>query len=170
MDHDLAALVLRVVLGATFVLHGWNHGFGAGGLAGTASWFEGIGLRWPRFQAAVSTYLELAAGIALVVGLFTPAAAAACIGVMATAFFTVHRSNGFFIFKEGYEYVLVIAASLTALAMVGPGRYSLDDAFGLELAGWEYGVGAFAVGVAGAVGMLAVCWRPSRTADTGSEG
>lgn len=162
MDADLALTVLRVTLGLIFVLHGWNHGFGAGGLDGTTRWFASLGLRPARIHALVSTYLELAVGAALIAGLLTPFAAAGGIGIMATAFATVHRPNGFFIFKDGYEYVLVVGAALTSLAMLGPGSWSLDHAFDVveHTTGWEWGVGALAVGVVSTAGMLAVCWRP----------
>lgn len=162
MDIDVASTVLRVVLGLTFVLHGWNHGFGPGGLDGTAGWFESIGLRPARVHALVSTYLELAAGAALLLGLLTPAATAAGIGVMLTAGVTVHLRHGFFIFQEGYEYVLVLAAALTALSTIGPGRLSLDHLLGIDVHGWEYGVGAFAAAALGTAAMLATSWRPAK--------
>ncbi|MEH3033985.1 MAG: DoxX family protein [Aeromicrobium erythreum] len=164
MDLDVASTLLRVVLGLTFLLHGWNHGFGAGGLDGTAGWFASIGLRPARVHALVSTYLELAVGAALVVGLLTPLAVAAGAGIMLTAGITVHRTNGFFIFKDGYEYVLVITASLVALAVIGPGRLSLDHAVGLTdldvFTGWPAGLGAFVLAAVGTGAMLAACWRP----------
>lgn len=172
VDTDLASLMLRLTLGVVFILHGWNHGFGPGGLAGTTSWFQGLGLRPARLQAAVSTYLELAAGVALVVGLATPLAAAAGIGVMVTAFVTVHRANGFFIFRDGYEYVLVVAVALAAVAVLGGGGWSLDAALEVDddLAGAAVGAAAVAAGVLGSLGMLAVCWRPPQPTDaeTGS--
>lgn len=160
MDLDLVSALLRVSLGAVFIAHGWNHGFGGGGLAGTTGWFESIGLRPAKVHAAMSVYLEIAAGLALVVGLLVPLAAAAAIGVMVTAFVTVHRTNGFFIFKEGYEYVLVLVAALTATAILGAGEWSLDHLLDLDRSGWEYGAGALAAGVLGSLAMLAVCWRP----------
>lgn len=163
MDLDAVSALLRLTLGVIFVAHGWNHGFGPGGLDGTAGWFESIGLRPARLQAAVSSYLEITVGIALLVGLATPFAAAAGIGVMTTAFVTVHRPNGFFIIKEGYEYVLLVAATLAALAALGPGRWSIDHAAGFVADGWTVGAAALVVGVAGSVVMLAVCWRPPRT-------
>lgn len=162
MDADLALLILRVVLGVVFVMHGWNHGFGGGGLDGTTRWFDSLGLRPARIHALVSTYLELAVGAALIAGFLTPFAAAGAIGIMVTAFVTVHRPNGFFIFRDGYEYVFVVTAALTSLAMLGPGAWSLDDAIGIrgDIVGWEWGAGALALGVVSTAAMLAACWRP----------
>lgn len=159
---DTAALILRVALGVAFIAHGWNHGWGPGGLAGTARWFESIGLRPARLHAAISSYMELAAGAAILAGLLVPFAAAAAIGTMVVAFVTVHRPNGFFIIKEGYEYVVVLAFTLTALAVLGPGTASLDNVLGIDLDGVAVGLGAAAAGVLGALAMLAVSWRPSR--------
>jgi putative oxidoreductase len=162
---DTAALILRLALGVVLLAHGWNHGFGPGGLKGTAGWFESIGLRPARVHAAISSYLELAAGAALVVGLLVPLAAAAGIGVMTVAFVTVHRRNGFFIFREGegYEYVATVAFALTALAVLGGGELSLDHALGLGLSGVGIGLAAAAAGILGAAAMLATSWRPNRT-------
>jgi putative oxidoreductase len=159
---DTAALVLRLVLGVTLLAHGWNHGFGSGGLTGTAGWFESIGLRPAKVHAAVSSYLELAAGAALLLGLLVPLAAAAGIGTMTVAFITVHRRNGFFIFNEGegYEYVVTVAFALTALAVLGGGRWSLDHALDLDLHGVGLGLGAAAAGVLGAAALLITSWRP----------
>ena len=42
---NIAALVLRLVVGGTMIAHGWNHAFGGGKLPGTARWFESIGIR-----------------------------------------------------------------------------------------------------------------------------
>lgn len=164
---DTASLILRLALGVALIAHGWNHGFGPGGLKGTAGWFESIGLRPAKVHAAVSSYLELAAGAALLVGFLVPVAAAAGIGIMTVAFVTVHRRNGFFIFREGegYEYVAVLAFALTALAVLGGGRASLDHAFDLDLDGVAIGLGAAAAGILAAAGMLVTSWRPSRTSD-----
>lgn len=164
---DTASLILRLSLGVTLIAHGWNHGFGPGGLKGTTGWFESIGLRPAKVHAAVSSYLELAAGAALIVGFLVPIAAAAGIGMMTVAFVTVHRRNGFFIFREGegYEYVMTVAFALTALAVLGGGKVSLDRAFGFDLGGVGIGLGAAAAGVLGAAGMLITSWRPPRTSD-----
>lgn len=159
---DLAALILRLVLGTVLLMHGRNHGWGAGGLAGTASWFESIGLRPAKVHAAMSAYLEVACGIALLLGLFVPFAAAAGVATMTVAFVTVHRKNGFFIFNpgEGYEYVVTVAFALVALAVLGAGKISLDHALDIELHGIAVGLVAGGAGILGAAFLLITSWRP----------
>jgi putative oxidoreductase len=162
---DIAALLLRAALGVILIAHGRNHGWGEGGLAGTAGWFESIGLRPARLHAAVSAYMEVAAGAALLLGLLVPFAAAAGVGVMTVAFVTVHRANGFFIFGEGegYEYVGLVAFSLVALSVLGSGKVSIDRALGFTPDGGWVGLAVAAAGVGGAGLMLATSWRPQRS-------
>ncbi|MFI6452036.1 DoxX family protein [Streptosporangium amethystogenes] len=160
---DVALLILRVVIGATFIAHGWNHAFGGGGLAGTTRWFGQLGMRHPRLQAVNSTVTEIGAGLLLVLGLLLPLAAAALIAICCVAGITAHRRNGFFIFRDGYEYVLVLGAACAALALAGPGRISVDEAVGLSNrvpAPVAFGV-AVGLGILGAVLVLAAFWRPA---------
>lgn len=163
---DLAALILRCTLGGVMFAHGWNHVFGAGGIAGTAGWFGGMGLRWPRAQAIASGATEIATGVGLVVGVFTTLQAAAVVGVMSVALVIAHARNGFFIFREGqgWEYVAFIAAVAVAVATLGPGAASVDNLLGLDVHadGWVGLVGAAVLGTAGGAGLLVICWRPTR--------
>ncbi|SVA11600.1 uncharacterized protein METZ01_LOCUS64454, partial [marine metagenome] len=75
----------------------------------------------------------------------------------------VHRSNGFFILKEGWEYVFILAVAALVVATLGPGEWSLDGALGItdDLSGWSGFWLALIVGVGGAILQLAVFWRPS---------
>ncbi|MEV7737217.1 DoxX family membrane protein [Streptomyces sp. NPDC088921] len=155
-----AVLLLRVVLGVTMIVHGLNHWRGGGRIAGTARWFTGLGLRHGRLQAWLSVVTEMGAGALLVLGLLTPLAGAAVMSVMLVAGLLAHRRNGFFVFKDGYEYVLVLAVACVALAMLGPGDVSLDAAAGIDIDGWAGGGLAAGVGVAGTAGLLAAFWRP----------
>ncbi len=165
---DTAALILRLALGTVLLAHGRNHGWGSGGLAGTAGWFESIGLRPAKLHAAMSAYLEVACGVALLLGLFVPFAAAAGVATMTVAFVTVHRKNGFFIFNpgEGYEYVVTVAFALVALAALGAGKISLDHAFDIELSGTAVGLVAGGAGLLGAALLLATSWRPPAAGDS----
>jgi putative oxidoreductase len=116
----VALLLMRVVIGITMMKHGYNHWRGGGRIAGTARWFSGLGLEHGVLQAWMSVVTELSAGFLLIVGLLTPLACAAVIPVMVIAGLLAHRPAGFFVFKDGYEYLLVIAVVSLALATFGP--------------------------------------------------
>ncbi|WP_371541657.1 DoxX family protein [Streptomyces sp. NBC_00554] len=162
---DTAVLVLRAVAGLTMVAHGYHHVLGGGGLAGTSRWFASMGLRPPRVHALLSGAGELACGLGLLAGLLTPLCAAFVVGTMTVAGVAVHRPNGFFVFKDGYEYVLLLAVVSVVIGLLGPGRVSVDHALGIDDA-LDGGVGAAlagGVGILGAALLLALCWRPGTT-------
>jgi putative oxidoreductase len=159
---DVGLLLIRLSLGITLLMHGWNHWHGGGKIAGTAGWFEGLGLRPGMVHAWASVVTELAAGAGLIVGLLTPLAAAGAIGVMAVAAIVAHRPNGFFVFRDGYEYVLMIAVIAAALGAIGPGKASLDHAFGIEITGLAGLLVAVLAGLGGTALLLATSWRPGR--------
>lgn len=153
---EVGLLIIRVVLGVVFAVHGaqklfgWFGGFG---IAGTGGWLASMGFRPARLHATVSGLSEFGGGLLLAFGLLTPLGAAAVAGVMIVAIATVHIGNGFFNGAGGYEFNLTLAATALALAFTGPGRYSLDNAFAWSLAGTEWGLAAIAASVltAGAV-------------------
>ena len=162
---DAALLVLRVAVGAVFLAHGINHIIGGGRIAGTGRWFESLGMRPGIVHAWLASVTEVVAGVLLVLGLLTPLAGAAVVGVMAVAWITNHRKNGFFIFRpgEGWEYVMVLTVTGVVIAMLGPGRWSLDEVFDLQaLAGWTGFWVALVGGGGGALALLALAWRPNR--------
>lgn len=164
-EYDVAVLAPRLLLGVIMFRHGWNHWRGPGGVHGTARWFGGLGLQPAIVHAWSSVLVEFAAAAGFVLGLFSPLAETATIGVMTVAGIAAHRKNGFFVFKDGYEYVLFVAVTCVSLGILGPGRYSVDRALGIDddLDGWTGGAIA-AAGVLGALAMLAVCWRPEKKA------
>ena len=98
---NLALLVLRVTAGAVMLAHGLNHIFGGGKIAGTARWFESLGMRPGWLHAWTASLTEIGAGALLIVGLLTPMAAAGVIWVLLVAWITHHRKNGLFIFRPG---------------------------------------------------------------------
>src|ERR671911_2343869 len=103
----LGHTLLRVAVGGTFFAHGaqklfgW---FGGHGLEATAGAFDSMGLKPGKRSAAVAGASEAGGGALLALGLLTPAASAALIGVMHQAIKTVHRDKGFFVADGGYEY------------------------------------------------------------------
>jgi len=165
-DANLALMILRVVVGLTLAAHGWNKFTGGGKIPGTGRWFDSIGMRPGRLNAYLAASTELGAGLLLAVGFLHSLAAAGVIGVMTVAGWTSHRSNGFFIIKEGWEYVFVLAAMSLVTAILGPGSWSVDDALGIadDLDGMTGLWIALLVGVGGGVAQMLVFYRPSSVA------
>src|SRR6059036_2373766 len=134
---DTALLIGRLFFGLGIAVHGaqklfgW---FGGYGLTGTGGFFEGLGFRPGRFFAAVAGLAEWGGGLMLVLGLFEPVAAALIIAVMIVAAGSVHWSNGLFAASNGIELPLLNGAAAAALALTGPGAYSIDAALGLASA------------------------------------
>ena len=160
---DLALLILRVAIGVVMLAHGWNHIFGGGKIAGTGRWFESLGMKPGWLHAWTASLTELGAGVLLLLGLFTPLAGAAVVGILGVAWVTNHRKNGFFIFRpgEGYEYVMTLVACGFALCGLGGGQVSLDHALGIfDPPSWTAALACAGLGVAGALGLLVVFWRP----------
>ena len=166
----LALLLVRWAVGATMLVHGLNHWRGGGRIEGTARWFSGLGLRHGRLQAWMSVLTEIGAGLLLMAGLLTSLACAAVISVMLIAGLLAHRRNGFFVFKDGYEYVLVLAVVSLALATLGPGRWSVDAAAGIGVTGWAGAGIALGVALASTAGLLAAFWRPPAETTDSPEG
>ena len=130
----LGLLILRLVAGLTLASHGAQKlfgSFGGPGLPGTTGMFGKLGYRWPVAMAYLAGASELVGGVLFAAGLLTPLAALALIVVMLNAIITVHWSKGFFMTSGGYEYNLAIVAIATAVAALGPGRYSFDHELGI---------------------------------------
>lgn len=126
---DAAILLARIGLGAVFVAHGWQKFFTLG-LNRVAQQFVGYGIPQPDITAAIVAGVELAAGIALIVGVLTPLAGI-LLGVdMAGALYFVHATNGPFITQNGWELVVALGAGVLLVAAVGAGRFSVDRALG----------------------------------------
>lgn len=161
-SYSVGLLILRLVLGVTLAAHGYNKFFGGGRIPGTARWFESIGMKPGKFHATVAATTEMAAGLGLAAGFLTPIPAAGFVSLMLVAAWTVHRANGFFIVKEGWEYNLVLAVSAVAVATLGAGKLSLDYVvFGKSwMDGWQGLLISVVLGLAGAIGQLAIFYRP----------
>jgi putative oxidoreductase len=160
---NLSLMLLRVVLGVVFLAHGINHVFRGGKIAGTARWFESLGMKPGVLHAWLASLTEIGAGALLVVGFLTPLAGAGVVGTMLVAWITNHLKNGFFIFRpgEGYEYVMTLTALGVVVAGLGAGEWSVDHAAGI----FEHpSIGSLLVallaGGGGAAALLALFWRP----------
>jgi putative oxidoreductase len=129
---DLGLLLLRLGTGGVLAAHGaqklfgW---FGGHGIEGTGQFMESVGYVPGKASARAAGLAEAGGGTLLALGLATPTAGAAAAGGMAGAS-AVHAPNGFFNQEGGYEYAATLGLAATGLAVAGPGRLSLDHAFG----------------------------------------
>ncbi|HEY3142182.1 MAG TPA: DoxX family protein [Acidimicrobiales bacterium] len=166
---DFGLLVVRVVIGGLFVAHGaikFTERFGGLGLDRAGAAFAGWNLRPGRVFAAVAGVTEIAAGTLLILGLATPVAAGALVGVLVNINRTAHAGKGLWYWNDGWEYNLALLAGVVALAFTGAGAASLDSALGLDLARWAWGIGAVVAGTVSGAGVLAL--RRPATATTSS--
>jgi putative oxidoreductase len=167
-EFDTIMLILRIVAGVTLFLHGFNKMFRGGRIAGTAGWFESLGMKPGKFHAWTAACTEMGAGTMLVVGLLTPFAAAGLIGIMVVAARTDHR-GAFFMFKNGWEYVMVYGFLAFGIAALGPGQWSLDDLLGIAddlTRDWRGALISGVLGLATGIGMLVVFHRPPVPSDS----
>ncbi len=160
---NLMLLAFRVFLGLTIFAHGYQKFFRGGKIAGTAGWFESIGMKPGRLNAYAAATTETGAGALLVAGLLTPLASAGLIALMVVAIVTVHWGNGFFNFNkgQGVEYNLALIMMALLLGTLGAGRYSLDHLW--HPYDWTTAKGLLVtvvLGAGGALAQLAVFYRP----------
>jgi putative oxidoreductase len=133
---DAVLLVVRAVLGVTFLIHGGQKLFGwygGGGTRGTQEMMGMLGVGHPRLMGWLATLSEFFGGLLVLIGLFTQLAAAIIIGTMIVAVATVHLSKGFLNTAGGYELNLSLITLALVLLFLGPGSISLDHLMGFDV-------------------------------------
>ena len=117
----LALLILRLVLGAIMIGHGYQkvfHGFGS-----VEHMLSHLGLAsWLAYPLAAT---EFFGGILMVLGLLTRFVGFAMLIDMSVAIWKVHWKNGL-LGDGGYQLPLAVAAIASALIFFGAGPIALD--------------------------------------------
>jgi putative oxidoreductase len=111
-------LPIRILVGVALIGHGLPKFYD---MAGTQGFFGSLGL--PGELAIAIAILELAGGIAILVGFLTRIAAGLLLLEMIGITLHVKISKGFI---GGYEFELLIMAICITLFLTGPGRISLE--------------------------------------------
>jgi len=132
---DLALLFLRLTVGVLLAGHGaqklfgW---FGGPGLRGTAGWLASMGFRPAGFWALLAGLMEFVGGLLFALGLFCPVGSLAIGASMITAIAKVHWPKVWTV-DGGFELPFKNLMVVVAVAMTGPGAFSLDRIWGTAL-------------------------------------
>jgi putative oxidoreductase len=133
---DWAMLILRLIMGTGFMVHGWAKiSRGTAGFGKLLAW---IGVPLPQFTAAVTSYVELIGGIVLILGIWTRFTVIPLAITMIVAMFTINIHYGFSSIKTigltpegplfgppGYEINLLYIGGLFVLMLLGSGKWSV---------------------------------------------
>jgi putative oxidoreductase len=123
---------MRFCVGAIIVPHGYTKLF-QGAVGGAAGMIAKLGLEpsvgWAYFVGVV----EFVGGIFLAIGLLTRLAAAALVVEFAVIVFAIKFASGFFAFRNGFEFELLLGLLCLGIFFKGGGKFSVDRAIGKEL-------------------------------------
>lgn len=124
-NNEAGATILRVVLGATFLIHGAAKF--QGGIENTVGFFESIGL--PGFTAYLVAIIELVGGLAMLLGVGTRIISILFAIVLAVAIVKVKMAGGFLGNGQmaGFELDLALLAISIYLAMTNKSLFALDN-------------------------------------------
>jgi putative oxidoreductase len=113
---EISLLIVRVVAGIIFVVHGWPKVFEGGaaqmtGMLGLLTWPVAIG--------------EFFGGLGLIFGVLSRFSAASLIVIMLGAIIKVHGKNGFLLSDQGFEYNFALIGLMLPTLLAGPGSFTI---------------------------------------------
>jgi putative oxidoreductase len=134
--NDIGLLVLRVVVGIIFVVHGAGDIFEAG-VSNNVENYRGAGIPLPELSAYFAAYVQFLGGLMLIAGLLGRLVSLGMVVVMAGALVFVHAGEQIPIGQDGSGsgFALIMGAASLALVLAGPGRFSADYLIATKAAG-----------------------------------
>jgi len=151
---SLGLLVLRIVIGGIFTVHGYTKVFGGkgksaaispeaekllgkgftqfmeyGGVENQAGFLQSLGIPYPKPAAVALMASEFLGGLALILGWHTRLAALGLAIGQIVAIQKIHLPHGLINGEPnatGYEFNAALAAAATTLAITGPGKIAID--------------------------------------------
>ncbi|MDQ6908647.1 MAG: DoxX family protein [Chloroflexota bacterium] len=132
---DLGLLILRATTGGLMAGHGSQKllgAFGGPGLEGTAGFMESLGLQPGKYWGTAAALSETS-GILTTLGLLHPLGPLGTMAAMTMATAKAHWGKPIWATAGGAELPVTNIAAALALMLTGPGRYSLDEVFGITL-------------------------------------
>jgi len=137
--NDLTLLLLRATVGGLLAGHGartLRGRFGGPGLAATSDQVEMLGLFPGYLWAFLEGTSQFWSGILTILGLLNPLGPVGIAANMIVATTKVHWGKPIWVEDGGAELPVTNLAMVTAVAALGPGRYSLDSFLGLRTPRW----------------------------------
>jgi putative oxidoreductase len=126
-----ALLFMRVYVGLMFVPHFGSHILGGPFQFNIYSlYFASLGMPLPAMQVALAGSVELIAAVGLTLGLFTrPIALLGSVYLLMSMYLGGHFQIGYVwaLPEGGYEFGVFWAAMIAVFAVLGGGRYSVDN-------------------------------------------
>jgi putative oxidoreductase len=119
---DWGILLLRLVLGLIFLVHGWSK---IRDLKANAKGFDSMGFKPGFFWGTIVALVEFFGAIFLILGLYTSIVAILIAINMTVA--TLWKIKIGQALVSGYELDLILAVSALLLATLAGGTYSLDS-------------------------------------------
>jgi putative oxidoreductase len=158
---DLGLMVLRVGLGALLIAHGLQKAFGlwgGQGLNGFQQSLVDMGYQHANVLTYVGVAGQIGAGALLVLGLFTPVAAAGAVAYLINSLLAAvaaQPDSGYFAFflPDGHEYLVMLLVLAAALVLTGPGKYGFDAGRGWSRRPFVGSAVALVVGIAVGIGV-----------------
>lgn len=158
---DLGSLLLRCAVGAVLIGHGLQKAFGwwsGPGLDGFQESLTRMGYQHADMLTYIATGGQILAGVLLILGLFTPLAAAGALAYLVNGLLVevamAHneaRLSDFLI--DGHEYKLVLICTVAAIILIGPGRYGLDAGRGWARRPFVGSFVALLIGIGGGIAL-----------------